>query len=95
MPAGLGKPVSEALGRERPKGLPAVEQEVEARVVELLPRAAYRLELENREQVVAHAAAATAANFVRLRPNDRVVVRLSPHDPTRGRIIRLLQDERR
>lgn len=66
---------------------------VEATVLELLPNAAYRLELESREQVVAHAAAAKAANFVRLRANDRVLVELSPHDRKRGRIIRLLEKD--
>ena len=66
---------------------------VEATVLELLPNAAYRLELESREQVVAHAAAAKAANFVRLRPKDRVLVELSPHDRKRGRIIRLLEKD--
>ncbi|MFN3323631.1 MAG: translation initiation factor IF-1 [Bryobacteraceae bacterium] len=64
---------------------------VEATVLELLPNAGFRLELDSREQVIAHAAAATAANFVRLRPKDRVLVRLSPHDRTRGRIIGLLK----
>jgi translation initiation factor IF-1 len=60
-------------------------------VIELLPNAAYRLELENRSQVVAHAAGAGERNFVRLRPKDRVLVRLSPHDASRGRIVKLLK----
>jgi translation initiation factor IF-1 len=66
------------------------DQTVKATVVELLPNAAYRLELESRARVLAHAGAATAVNFVRLRPGDRVEVELSPHDPTRGRITKLL-----
>ena len=66
------------------------EDAVEAVVVEILPHAAYRVELENRQRVVAHAAAPTAANFVRLRPKDRVLVQLSPHDRTRGRILRIV-----
>ena len=63
---------------------------VEATVLELLPNAAYRLELDNRSRVIAHAAGAPARNFVRLRPKDKVLVELSPHDRTRGRIVRLL-----
>jgi translation initiation factor IF-1 len=59
-------------------------------VVELLPSAAVRLKLENEEVVVAHAAGATTANFVRLRPGDKVRVELSPHDRTRARIVELL-----
>jgi len=61
-----------------------------ATVIELLPQAACRVELEDRRQVVAHPAAATRANFVRVRPGDRVWVELSPADPTRGRITKLL-----
>jgi translation initiation factor IF-1 len=64
---------------------------VTATVLELLPNAAYRLELEDRRQVRAHAAGAGKLNFVRVRPGDRVQVELSPHDPTRGRITKLLE----
>lgn len=63
----------------------------EATVVELLPSAAYRLKLENEDLVVAHPAGAATVNFVRLRPGDRVRVELSPHDRTRGRIVKLLK----
>ena len=62
-----------------------------ATVVELLPSATYRLKLENEDLVVAHATGATAANFVRVRPGDRVRVELSPHDRTRGRIVELIK----
>jgi len=68
----------------------AGEKEFAATVVELLPSAMYRVELETREQVLAHAVGATARNFVRIRPGDRVRVALSPHDRTRGRITKLL-----
>jgi translation initiation factor IF-1 len=68
-------------------------QEVEAVVLELLPNASYRVQLESREQVIAHAAPARSANFVRLRPKDRVLVELSPHDRRRGRIVRLLDKD--
>ena len=64
---------------------------VEAVVVELMPAAGYRLKLENEDLVMAHATGASAANFVRLRPGDRVRVELSPHDRTRGRIVELLK----
>jgi translation initiation factor IF-1 len=61
-----------------------------ATVLESLPNATYRVELESRERVLAHAAGAKAKNFVRLRPGDRVCVELSPHDPARGRILKVL-----
>ena len=67
--------------------------EVEAVVVELLPNAGVREKLENEQRVLAHAAGAVVKNFVRLRPGDRVRVALSPHDPTRGRIVELLTKE--
>ena len=60
-------------------------------VVELLPRAAYRVKLENEQEVTAHTAGVTVTNFVRLRPGDRVEVEISAHDNTRGRITRLLR----
>ncbi len=61
-------------------------KEVAATVIELLPSALYRVELESREQVLAHAAGVREKNFVRLRPGDRVRVEISPRDPGRGRI---------
>jgi translation initiation factor IF-1 len=65
--------------------------EVEARVVELLPRLSYRVELDNGAQALVHSTGQGARNFVRIRPGDRVAVELSPHDPTRGRLVRLLK----
>jgi translation initiation factor IF-1 len=64
---------------------------VEATVVELLPHAVVRVKLENQDLVLAHPAGTTKTNFVRVRPGDRVQVELSPHDPGRGRIVRLLE----
>ena len=67
------------------------DRAVKATVIELLPNAGYRLVLESREQVIAHAAGPLESNFVRFRPRDKVMVELSPHDRTRGRIVRLLR----
>ena len=64
---------------------------VEAIVVELLPSAVVKVKLENESMVLAHAAGATKTNFVRMRPGDKVQVELSPHDPGRGRILKLLK----
>ncbi len=64
---------------------------VAATVIELLPNATVRVALDNQQQVLTHSGAATATNFVRVRPGDRVEVALSPHDRTRGRITRLLR----
>ncbi len=62
-------------------------------VVELLPRSVYRLELEDRRQVLAHAAGRRQVNFVRLRPGDKVRVVISPYDGSRGRITELLDKD--
>ena len=61
--------------------------EVTATVLEELPSALYRVELENKQQVLAHPTGAVKRNFVRLRPGGQVRVELSPHDWTRGRIV--------
>jgi translation initiation factor IF-1 len=65
---------------------------VVATVLELLPNATCRVELEARQQVLAHAAGAAVKNFVRVRPGDRVSVEISPHDPGRGRIMKVLRE---
>jgi translation initiation factor IF-1 len=62
----------------------------EAKVVEELPRAIYKVVLDTRQEVLAHLVGVIKRNFVRLVPGDRVEVELMPHDPTRGRIIRKL-----
>jgi translation initiation factor IF-1 len=67
-----------------------------AKVVEELPSLVYRVELEkSRQLVLAHAAGSAGGTryFVRLLPGDRVEVDVSPHDLTRGRIVRKIQNE--
>jgi translation initiation factor IF-1 len=61
--------------------------EVEASVVELLPNAMFRVELENKHQVLAHISGKMRKHFIRILPGDRVLVELSPYDLTRGRIV--------
>jgi translation initiation factor IF-1 len=57
-------------------------------VVELLPRALYRVAIAGGRSVTAHAASGPGKNFVRLVIGDRVFVELSPRDLGRGRIVR-------
>jgi translation initiation factor IF-1 len=59
-----------------------------------MPSLMYRVELERKQTVLAHAAGNSQRNFVRLLPGDRVEVELSPLDPTRGRIVRKLVDSK-
>ena len=61
--------------------------ELEATVVEALPNAVFRVELENKHQVLAHISGKMLKNFIRILPGDRVLVEVTPYDLTRGRII--------
>jgi translation initiation factor IF-1 len=63
---------------------------VEATVVEEFPSLVYRLELVNKQRVLAHGAGAAERNWVRLLPGDRVEIEFAEHDPTRARILRKL-----
>ena len=60
--------------------------EVEGTVVEPLPNAMFRVELESVHRVLAHVSGKMRMNFIRILPGDRVKVELSPYDLTRGRI---------
>ena len=61
--------------------------EVEGTVVEPLPNAMFRVELDNKHRVLAHISGKMRKNFIRILPGDRVLVELSPYDLTRGRIV--------
>ena len=61
--------------------------EVMATVVEPLPNAMFKVELENKHQVLAHISGKMRKNVIRILPGDKVLVELSPYDLTRGRII--------
>jgi translation initiation factor IF-1 len=61
--------------------------EVMAVVVETLPNALFKVELENKHQVLAHVSGRMRKNFIRILPGDRVAIELSPYDLNRGRIV--------
>ncbi|MEW5804710.1 MAG: translation initiation factor IF-1 [bacterium] len=61
--------------------------EVEGVVVEPLPNAMFRVELENGHKVLAHISGKMRKNFIRILRGDRVLVELSSYDLTKGRII--------
>jgi translation initiation factor IF-1 len=61
--------------------------EVEGTVVEPLPNAMFRVELDNGHRVLSHISGKMRMNYIRILPGDRVLVELSPYDLTRGRII--------
>ena len=61
--------------------------EVTGTVVETLPNAMFRVELENKHMVLAHVSGKMRKNFIRILPGDKILVELSPYDLSRGRIV--------
>jgi translation initiation factor IF-1 len=61
--------------------------EVVGTVVETLPNAMFRVELENKHLVLAHVSGKMRKNFIRILPGDKILVELSPYDLSRGRIV--------
>ena len=60
--------------------------EVEGTVVETLPNAMFKVELENGHQVLAHISGKLRMNFIKNLPGDKVTMEMSPYDLSRGRI---------
>jgi translation initiation factor IF-1 len=61
--------------------------QVEGKVLETLPNAMFRVELENGHKVLAHISGKMRMHFIKILPGDKVTLELSPYDLTRGRII--------
>ena len=60
--------------------------EVEGTVVEPLPNAMFRVELEDGHRILAHISGKMRMHFIKILPGDKVTIELSPYDLTRGRI---------
>jgi len=60
--------------------------ETEGKVLESLPNGMFRVELDNGHIVLAHISGKIRLNFIRILPQDRVKLELSPYDLSRGRI---------
>ena len=60
--------------------------EIEGIVVEKLPNAMFKVELENGHQVLAHISGKLRKDFIRILPGDKVTMEMSPYDLTKGRI---------
>ncbi|MCX5706210.1 MAG: translation initiation factor IF-1 [Candidatus Omnitrophica bacterium] len=60
--------------------------ETEGKIVEALPNAMFKVELENGHIVLAHVSGKMRMNFIRILPGDKVKLELSPYDLSRGRI---------
>ena len=74
---------------KKPEDMPKKDGaiEIEGRVVEPLPNAMFRVELANGHRVLAHISGKMRQHYIRILPEDRVVVELSPYDLSRGRIV--------
>ena len=60
--------------------------ELEGTVVETLPNAMFKVELENWHQILAHISGKLRMNFIKILPGDKVKIEMSPYDLSRGRI---------
>ena len=60
--------------------------EMEGVIVEKLPNAMFKVELENGHQVLAHISGKLRMNYIKILPGDKVKLELSPYDLTKGRI---------
>ena len=60
--------------------------EVEGTVVEAMPNAMFRVEIQGGHQLLAHISGKLRTNFIRILPGDKVTLEMSPYDLTKGRI---------
>ena len=60
--------------------------QVEGKVVKSLPNATFRVVLDNGHEILAHISGTMRKHYIRILPDDRVLVELSPYDLSRGRI---------
>jgi len=60
---------------------------LEAKVIDALPNAMFKVELENGHRVLAHVSGRMRMHFIRILPGDKVTVEMSPYDLSRGRIV--------
>ena len=65
--------------------------ELEGKVVESLPNAVFRVQIEGGAIILAHIAGKLRVNKIRILPGDKVIVEMTPYDLTRGRVIRRLR----
>jgi translation initiation factor IF-1 len=60
---------------------------LQAKVIDALPNAVFRVELENGHRILAHVSGKMRMHYIRILPGDMVTVEMSPYDLNRGRII--------
>jgi len=60
---------------------------LQAKVIDALPNAVFKVQLENGHEIMAHVSGKMRMHFIRILPGDSVVVEMSPYDLNRGRIV--------
>ncbi len=65
--------------------------ELEGRVIENLPNAVFRIQLDSGQLVLGHLSGKMRVNMIRVLPGDRVIIEMTPYDLTKGRIIRRMR----
>ncbi|MCX8027909.1 MAG: translation initiation factor IF-1 [Thermodesulfovibrionales bacterium] len=60
--------------------------ELQGTIIETLPNAMFRVELENNQVILAYVSGKMRMNFIKILPGDKVLIELSPYDLTKGRI---------
>ncbi len=61
--------------------------QTEGTILETLPNAMFRVELDNGHKVLAHVSGKMRMNYIKILPGDRVLLELTPYDLSRGRIV--------
>lgn len=61
--------------------------EVEGVIIEKLPNATFRVQLENGHEIIGHISGKLRMNYIKILPGDKVTLELSPYDLTKGRIV--------
>lgn len=84
------RPVIQDFGEKRSNPNKKDIIELEGKVLEALPSAVFRVQIESGQEILAHIAGRLRVNHIRILPGDRVIVELTPYDLTRGRITRRL-----
>lgn len=65
--------------------------ELEGKVIETLPNALFRIQIDSGQIILAHIAGKLRVNKIKVLPSDKVIVQVTPYDLTRGRIVRRLR----
>jgi translation initiation factor IF-1 len=76
------------VAKNKEKGVPKEEGiQIEGAVIETLPNAMFKVELDNGHRVLAHISGKMRMHYIRILPGDRVLIELSPYDLSRGRVV--------